>query len=125
MGIGSDKRIGYSFIYPGAGYGGSCFPKDVNALAKIAKDHNYEAELIESVENVNNRQKKVLAQKVIQRFGENLKGKTFAVWGLDFKPGTDDMREAPSIDVIRELVSRGATIKAYDPKAMREAKDFY
>ena len=125
LGIGSDKRIGYSFIYPGAGYGGSCFPKDVNALAKIAKDHNYEAELIESVENVNNRQKKVLAQKVIQRFGENLKGKTFAVWGLAFKPGTDDMREAPSIYVIRELVSRGANIKAYDPKAMDEAKDFY
>ena len=125
LGIGSDKRIGYSFIYPGAGYGGSCFPKDVNALAKIAKDHNYEAELIESVENVNNRQKKVLAQKVIQRFGENLKGKTFAVWGLAFKPGTDDMREAPSIYVIRELVNRGAQIKAYDPKAMDEAKDFY
>ena len=125
LGIGSDKRIGYSFIYPGAGYGGSCFPKDVNALAKIAKDHNYEAELIESVENVNNRQKKVLAQKVIQRFGENLKGKTFAVWGLAFKPGTDDMREAPSIYVIHELVNRGAQIKAYDPKAMKEAKDFY
>lgn len=125
LGIGSDKRIGYSFIYPGAGYGGSCFPKDVNALAKIAKDHDYEAELIESVENVNNRQKKVLAQKVIQRFGENLEGKTFAIWGLAFKPGTDDMREAPSIYVIRELVNRGARIKAYDPKAMREAKEFY
>ena len=125
LGIGSDKRIGYSFIYPGAGYGGSCFPKDVTALAKIAKNHNYEAELIESVENVNNRQKKVLAQKVIQRFGENLEGKTFAVWGLAFKPGTDDMREAPSIYVIRELVSRGAIIKAYDPKAMNEAKNFY
>ena len=125
LGIGSDKRIGYSFIYPGLGYGGSCFPKDVNALAKIAKDHDYEAELIESVENVNNRQKKVLAQKVINRFGENLEGKTFAVWGLAFKPGTDDMREAPSIYVIRELVNRGARIKAYDPKAMEEAKDFY
>ena len=125
LGIGSDRRIGYSFIYPGAGYGGSCFPKDVNALAKIAKDHNYEAELIESVENVNNRQKKVLAQKVITRFGENLEGKIFAVWGLAFKPGTDDMREAPSIYVIRELVKRGATIKAYDPKAMNEAKEFY
>ena len=125
LGIGSDRRIGYSFIYPGAGYGGSCFPKDVNALAKIAKDHNYEAELIESVEQVNNRQKMVLAQKVIQRFGENLEGKTFAIWGLAFKPGTDDMREAPSIYVIRELAKRGATIKAYDPKAINEAKEFY
>ena len=125
LGIGSDKRIGYSFIYPGAGYGGSCFPKDVNALAKIAKDHDYEAELVESVENVNNRQKRVVAQKVIQRFVENLEGKTFAVWGLAFKPGTDDMREAPSIYVIKELVSRGAKIKAYDPKAMEEARNFY
>ncbi|MGC6285972.1 MAG: UDP-glucose dehydrogenase family protein [Polaribacter sp.] len=125
LGIGSDKRIGYSFIYPGAGYGGSCFPKDVSALAKIAKDHNYEAELIESVENVNNRQKKVLVQKVIDRFGENLEGKTFAVWGLAFKPGTDDMREAPSITIIQELVQRGAAIKAYDPKAMDEAQEFY
>ncbi|MAD96951.1 MAG: UDP-glucose 6-dehydrogenase [Flavobacteriaceae bacterium] len=125
LGIGSDKRIGYSFIYPGAGYGGSCFPKDVQALIKVAAEHGYDPELIDSVENVNNRQKLRIAEKVIQRFGEDLNGRTFGVWGLAFKPGTDDMREAPSIYVIRELVKRGAKIKAYDPKAMDEAEDCY
>ncbi|WP_299714657.1 UDP-glucose/GDP-mannose dehydrogenase family protein [uncultured Tenacibaculum sp.] len=125
LGIGSDSRIGYSFIYPGCGYGGSCFPKDVKALKKIAEEHNYKAQLIESVEEVNNRQKFVISQKIIKRFGEDLKGITFALWGLSFKPGTDDMREAPSIYVINELVKRGAKIKAYDPKAIDEAKHFY
>ncbi|WP_298948304.1 UDP-glucose/GDP-mannose dehydrogenase family protein [uncultured Polaribacter sp.] len=125
IGIGSDKRIGYSFIYPGAGYGGSCFPKDVKALKKIAEEHGYNANLITSVENVNDAQKLVIANKVIARFGENLKGKTFGLWGLAFKPGTDDMREAPSIYVVKELVKRGAKIKAYDPKAIEEAKEFY
>jgi len=125
IGIGSDARIGYSFIYPGAGYGGSCFPKDVKALKKIAEENNYEAELISSVEKVNNRQKFVIADKVISRFGEDLSGFTFGLWGLAFKPGTDDMREAPSIYVIKELVKRGAKIKAYDPKAMYEAEKFY
>jgi len=125
IGIGSDKRIGYSFIYPGAGYGGSCFPKDVKALKKIAEEHGYNANLISSVENVNDAQKLVIANKVIARFGENLKGKTFGLWGLAFKPGTDDMREAPSIYVVKELVKRGAKIKAYDPKAIEEAKEFY
>ena len=125
IGIGSDKRIGYSFIYPGAGYGGSCFPKDVKALKKIAEEHGYNANLISSVENVNDAQKLVIANKVIARFGENLKGKTFGLWGLAFKPGTDDMREAPAIYVIKELVKRGAKIKAYDPKAIEEAKEFY
>ena len=125
IGIGSDKRIGYSFIYPGAGYGGSCFPKDVKALKKIAEEHGYKAKLIESVENVNDAQKLVIAQKVIKRFGEDLKDLTFGLWGLAFKPGTDDMREAPSIYIVKELVSRGAKIKAYDPKAIEEAKEFY
>ncbi|MEY8861411.1 UDP-glucose/GDP-mannose dehydrogenase family protein [Tenacibaculum singaporense] len=124
-GIGSDSRIGYSFIYPGAGYGGSCFPKDVKALKKIAKENGYEAQLIRSVEEVNNRQKFVVAEKIIKRFGENLTGKTFGLWGLAFKPGTDDMREAPAIYVVKELVKRGAKVQAYDPKAMEEAEHFY
>lgn len=125
VGIGSDKRIGYSFIYPGAGYGGSCFPKDVKALKKTAEDYNYKARLINAVEEVNDDQKLVIARKVINRFGEDLSGKTFALWGLAFKPGTDDMREAPAIYVCKELSKRGAKIKAYDPKAMDEAKHFY
>ena len=125
IGIGSDQRIGYSFIYPGVGYGGSCFPKDVQALKKIAEDYNYDAQLIEAVEQVNNRQKFSISNKIVERFGENLEGKTFALWGLAFKPGTDDMREAPAIYTIKELVKRGAKVKAYDPKAMEEAKTFY
>ncbi|MGI9532016.1 UDP-glucose dehydrogenase family protein [Lutimonas sp.] len=125
IGIGSDSRIGYSFIYPGSGYGGSCFPKDVKALKKIAENEGYHASLISSVEAVNDEQKLVIAKKVITRFGEDLTGKTFAVWGLAFKPGTDDMREAPAIYIINELVKRGAQIKAYDPKAMHEAQSFY
>lgn len=125
VGIGSDARIGYSFIYPGAGYGGSCFPKDVKALKKIAEENGYEAQLIKSVEEVNNRQKYVIAEKIIKRFGEDLTGKTFGLWGLAFKPGTDDMREAPAIYVIKELVKRGAKVQAYDPKAMEEAQHFY
>lgn len=125
VGIGSDNRIGYSFIYPGAGYGGSCFPKDVKALKKIAEEVGYKAQLITSVEEVNNAQKLVIAQKVIKRFGDDLTGKTFAVWGLAFKPGTDDMREAPAIYIINELVRKGAKIQAYDPKAMDEAYHFY
>jgi UDPglucose 6-dehydrogenase len=125
IGIGSDQRIGYSFIYPGVGYGGSCFPKDVKALTKIAIENGYTAQLISAVEEVNDAQKLVIAQKIITRFGEDLTGYTFGIWGLSFKPGTDDMREAPAIYVIKELVSRGAQIKAYDPKAVKEAKDHY
>jgi UDPglucose 6-dehydrogenase len=125
IGIGSDKRIGYSFIYPGAGYGGSCFPKDVKALTQIAKEYAYEAKLITSVEEVNDAQKLVIAQKIVNRFGENLTGFSFGIWGLAFKPGTDDMREAPAIYVIKELLKRGAMIKAYDPKAVNEAKEHY
>ena len=125
IGIGSDSRIGYSFIYPGSGYGGSCFPKDVKALKKTAQEHGYTAELISAVEDVNDRQKMVIAKKVVDRFGEDLTGKTFAVWGLAFKPQTDDMREAPAIYIIKDLVKRGAKIQAYDPKAMDEAQHFY
>lgn len=125
IGIGSDKRIGYDFIYPGAGYGGSCFPKDVKALQRIAKEKGYNAKLITAVEEVNNAQKLVIAHKIIKRFGEDLSGHTFGVWGLAFKPGTDDMREAPAIYIIKELVKRGAKINAYDPKAIQEAQHFY
>ncbi len=125
IGIGSDKRIGYSFIYPGIGYGGSCFPKDVKALSKIAKENNYTTKLIDAVELVNDAQKLVIAHKIILYYGEDLTDFTFGVWGLAFKPGTDDMREAPSIYVIKELVKRGAKIKAYDPKALNEAKIHY
>ena len=125
IGIGSDERIGYSFIYPGCGYGGSCFPKDVKALKKIAEEHHYTAKVISAVEEVNDAQKFVIAEKIVKRFGEDLTGKTFGLWGLAFKPGTDDMREAPSIYVVKELVKRGAKVKAYDPKAIEEAKEFY
>ena len=125
VGIGSDHRIGYNFIYPGAGYGGSCFPKDVKALKKIAEENGYQAQLIASVETVNNAQKMVIAHKVVKRFGEDLTGKTFGLWGLAFKPGTDDMREAPAIYVVNELVNRGAKIRAYDPKAMQESQECY
>ena len=124
-GIGSDSRIGYSFIYPGCGYGGSCFPKDVQALAKTAKDVGYTPRILDAVEAVNYAQKKVLSDKVIKYFGEDLLGRTFAIWGLAFKPETDDMREASSITIINELTSRGARVVAYDPKARHEAESFY
>ncbi len=124
-GIGSDSRIGYSFIYPGCGYGGSCFPKDVQALAKTSKDFGYEPKLLDAVEAVNYAQKRVVSDKVVKKFGEDLSGKTFGVWGLAFKPDTDDMREASAITIINELTKRGAKIKAYDPKAEHEAKTFY
>ena len=125
IGIGSDKRIGYSFIYPGCGYGGSCFPKDISALSKLSSEVDYIPELINAVENINDRQKLVISNKVIDRFGKNLSGFIFSVWGLSFKPETDDMREAPSIYVIKELIERGAKINAYDPKAINEAKTYY
>lgn len=125
LGIGSDSRIGYSFIFPGCGYGGSCFPKDVKALIKTSKEYGYDPKVLEAVEVVNNNQKKVIPQKVVKKYGEDLTGKTFAVWGLAFKPDTDDMREAAAITIINELTSRGAKIKAYDPKAMDEAKKCY
>lgn len=121
-GIGSDSRIGYKFIYPGIGYGGSCFPKDVKALIKMAEKIGTEAKVLKSVEEVNNSQKYLLANKVKAHFGEDLTGKKFAVWGLSFKPQTDDMREAPALIIIRELLNAGAEIVAYDPEAMNESK---
>ncbi len=121
-GIGSDGRIGNKFIYPGIGYGGSCFPKDVKALIKTAKDNGYTMQILESVESVNNAQKSVLFNKIVKHFNGNLKGKTFAMWGLSFKPKTDDMREAPSLVIIEKLLAAGANVKAYDPVAMKEAK---
>jgi UDPglucose 6-dehydrogenase len=124
-GIGSDSRIGYSFIYPGCGYGGSCFPKDVKALTKTSKDSGYTPQLLEAVEAVNKKQKQVISNKVIKQFGEDLSTFTFAIWGLAFKPGTDDMREASSIIIINELTKRGAKIQAYDPKAKKEAEEYY
>jgi UDPglucose 6-dehydrogenase len=124
-GIGSDSRIGYSFIYPGCGYGGSCFPKDVQALVKTSKDNGYTPRILDAVEDVNFDQKQVLSKKVINRFGQDLAGFTFAIWGLSFKPETDDMREASSITIINDLTERGANIVAYDPKAIDEAQHFY
>lgn len=125
LGIGSDPRIGYHFIYPGAGYGGSCFPKDVRALERTAKSFGYDAKLLASVEEVNNTQKRVLANKIISHYKGNLKGKTFAMWGLSFKPNTDDMREASSRVVMEMLWEQGATIKAFDPEAMNETLRIY
>jgi UDPglucose 6-dehydrogenase len=121
-GIGSDPRIGYRFLYPGVGYGGSCFPKDVKALQATAKHHGRSLEILAAVESVNDTQKKRLLEKITQRFGVDLANKTFAVWGLAFKANTDDMREAPSQTVVRGLLERGASVKAYDPVAMDEAR---
>lgn len=125
IGIGSDHRIGYSFIYPGVGYGGSCFPKDVQALIKTSRDYGYEPKIITAVEEVNAKQKLSLVDKVVKRFGQDLSGKVFAIWGLAFKPETDDMREAASITIIKELLKRNAKVKAYDPKATEQAQGFY
>lgn len=124
-GIGSDPRIGYQFIYPGAGYGGSCFPKDVKALANTARDIGYRAELIESVEAVNKRQKQVLFDKISTHYGGQLEGKTIALWGLAFKPKTDDIREAPSLVLMESLWGAGARVKAHDPQAMAAAQNAY
>lgn len=124
-GIGSDSRIGYSFIYPGCGYGGSCFPKDVQALINTCEQNGYHARILESVQEVNEDQKKVLVNKIIENYGQNLSDKTYTIWGLAFKPDTDDMRQAPAITIIRELAKRGAKLQVYDPKAMEEAKQHY
>ncbi|MFG6487499.1 UDP-glucose dehydrogenase family protein [Roseateles sp. BYS78W] len=119
-GIGSDPRIGYQFLYAGAGYGGSCFPKDVKALVKAAADNEIPLKVLTAVEEANERQKRVLVDKVVARFGGDLKGRRFAIWGLAFKPNTDDMREAPSLVIIDELTKLGATVAAYDPVSMSE-----
>jgi len=124
-GIGADPRIGYHFIYPGCGYGGSCFPKDVKAIINIAKNVDYKASLMEAVDQVNQVQKHKLFGHIQERFGDNLKGKTFALWGLAFKPNTDDMREAPSRVLMEALWAAGAKIQAYDPVAMDETQNIY
>ena len=125
LGIGSDPRIGYHFIYPGAGYGGSCFPKDVQALARSADESGYEAELLNAVEAVNLRQKRRLFEKLSSHYDGELKGKTIALWGLSFKPNTDDMRDAPSRVLMEALWAAGAAVRAYDPEAMAEAARIY
>ena len=125
VGIGSDRRIGYQFIYPGVGYGGSCFPKDVKALEKMAEKCGVRARIIKAIQQVNYEQRFYFLSKIYKRFGEDLQGYIFAVWGLSFKPQTDDMREAPSVTIINELTKRGAKIKAYDPEAMENAKRFW
>ncbi len=124
-GIGSDPRIGYHFLYPGCGYGGSCFPKDVKALRRTASEHGVDLKVLGAVEDVNESQKHVLVDKVLARFGPDLAGRRFALWGLAFKPNTDDMREAPSRVIMESLWARGATVTAYDPVALGEARRIY
>jgi UDPglucose 6-dehydrogenase len=121
-GIGSDSRIGPKFIYAGIGYGGSCFPKDVKALIKTADENNYSLQLLKAVESVNDNQKSVLFNKILDHFNNDVNGKTFALWGLSFKPNTDDMREAPSMVIIEKLLAAGANIRVYDPVAMHETQ---
>jgi UDPglucose 6-dehydrogenase len=125
LGIGADIRIGKRFLFPGVGYGGSCFPKDVKALAKTAEEYMYDFKILKAVMNVNSLQQNRLVQKITNYFGYDLKGKTFAVWGLAFKPNTDDIREAPALHIINELLELGANIKAYDPEAMAHVKEIY
>jgi len=125
IGIGSDPRIGYHFIYPGCGYGGSCFPKDVKALERTATEIGYDAELLRAVENVNNRQKNLLFEKITRYFDGALQGRVFALWGLAFKPNTDDMRDAPSRSLLEALLAAGAQVQAYDPEAFDEARRLY
>jgi UDPglucose 6-dehydrogenase len=121
-GVGSDSRIGPSFLFPGIGYGGSCFPKDVQALIRTSRELGLDASILESVEAVNERQKHQLLEWIVERFGEDLSGRTFGVWGLAFKPNTDDMREAPSLVTIEGLLERGARVVAHDPVAIEEAR---
>ncbi len=125
IGIGSDQRIGSSFLFPGCGYGGSCFPKDVKALIRTANDFEVDASILDAVEAVNDQQKQLLLNGIVSRFGEDLSGRHFAIWGLAFKPNTDDMREAPSLVTIRGLLDRGATVAAHDPVATEEARGVF
>ena len=122
IGIGTDSRIGLAFLFPGVGYGGSCFPKDVKAILKTGEEYGHKLKVIDAVEKVNKEQRKIMVDRVLKFFNGNVEGKTFAVWGLSFKPNTDDMREAPSIDIIKGLVENGAHIQAYDPVATENAK---
>lgn len=126
-GIGSDKRIGYAFLYAGAGYGGSCFPKDVKALLTTAQEHGVKASLLEAIEEVNERQKKVIGKKIVEYFASRggLEGKTIAIWGLSFKPGTDDLRQAPALTLIATLLSEGASVRLFDPVAMKKARQLF
>ncbi|MEL6591776.1 MAG: UDP-glucose/GDP-mannose dehydrogenase family protein [Bacteroidota bacterium] len=124
-GIGTDTRIGKRFLFPGVGYGGSCFPKDVSALFKTSQEYAYNFQILASVMDVNAKQKVVMVEKVVSHYGEDLSGKTFGVWGLAFKPNTDDIREAPSLVIIKELLSRGAKVKAYDPEAMEAVQTYH
>ncbi|MCC7085826.1 MAG: UDP-glucose/GDP-mannose dehydrogenase family protein, partial [Pirellulales bacterium] len=124
-GIGHDQRIGFAFLFPGVGYGGSCFPKDVLALSSMARQHGMCPQILEAVHDVNHRQKSVLGEKIAQHFGGNLQGKTIALWGLSFKPRTDDIRDAPSLVLIDRLLGLGAAIKVHDPEAMENVKAIY
>ena len=123
IGIGSDSRIGKRFLFPGVGYGGSCFPKDVKALVQTGEENEYDLQILRSVVSVNDRQKKILAEKLIRHFGPDLSGKTIGVWGLAFKPNTDDIREAPALYILEELLKHGAAVKAYDPEAMENIRN--
>ncbi len=125
IGMCSDKRIGSQFLFPGLGYGGSCFPKDVKALLKTAKDNNCDTQMLEAADNINKLQRKLFVEKILKHFGNDVNGKTFAIWGLAFKPKTDDMREAPAITIINALLEKGAKIQAYDPKAADSAKFYF
>jgi UDPglucose 6-dehydrogenase len=122
LGVGADRRIGYAFIYPGCGYGGSCLPKDVRALIQLAEEQTYDPLVLRAIDQRNQYQKHVLFEKIKSRFGKDLRGHTFAIWGLSFKPETDDLREAPSLDLLRQLIDAGAHIKAHDPVAMDAAR---
>jgi UDPglucose 6-dehydrogenase len=124
-GIGADRRIGYQFIFPGVGYGGSCFPKDVKALIDLGKKHNYEMRILKAIDEVNRNQREIFFKKIYDHFQGELLGKRIAVWGLSFKPGTNDMREAPSITIIKKLLEHGAEVRAYDPKAIENAKTIF
>ena len=123
QGMGTDSRIGQHFLFPGVGYGGSCFPKDIKALSHLGKENELQLEILAAVDSVNDSQKKVLSEKVVRRFGDDLSGHCFGIWGLAFKPKTDDMREAPSIVIIEELLRRGATVRAHDPEALETTRD--
>lgn len=125
QGMCSDVRIGNKFLFPGLGFGGSCFPKDVKAMIRVAKDHGVDCKILSAADEVNKEQRRLFVEKIIKKFGEDLSGKTFAVWGLAFKPKTNDMREAPSIDIIKALLAKGAKIQAYDPKAIGTAREIF
>ncbi|BBB33628.1 UDPglucose 6-dehydrogenase [Thermotomaculum hydrothermale] len=125
IGIGTDSRIGLAFLFPGVGYGGSCFPKDVKAILKTGEEYGHKLSIIDAVERLNKEQRKIMVDRVTNFFKGDIKGKTFAIWGLSFKPNTDDMREAPAIDIIKGLVEKGAKIQAYDPVAMENAKKVF